>query len=211
MAADIADVAQRMRDLKPEADARFEARLASKRPLWPKEVALVLNKTETNVREMARAGRFEVTWLSPRTFLAPYPGVWRAATGLQRYHGLMHPDDEVIELPSRPYERPSGPRDFGGCVYYIRAVTTGFIKIGIAIDFRNRFRGLCSASPDKLVVLAVVEGQYRDEEQALHKKFAKERSHGEWFHPSKRLMKHIRAIQLQTDSPVVRSQWEVAE
>jgi hypothetical protein len=60
-------------------------------------------------------------------------------------------------------------------------------------------------------VLAVVEGQYRDEEQALHKKFAKERSHGEWFHPSKRLMKHIRAIQLQTDSPVVRSQWEVAE
>lgn len=208
LAADIAEAARRMREMKPEADARFSAQLASKRPLSPREAARIWHKSVSEVTEEAKERRFDAIWLSKRTFRIPYPEVWRCATGLQRYHGIQHPDDVVIELPSRLPERSAAART-ECCVYYVRGISTGMIKIGIALDFRSRLLGLRSSSPDRLVVLATSPGQYLDEERALHKQFAKERSHGEWFHPSKRLLKHIRAIQLQTDSPVLRSQWEL--
>ncbi len=68
-------------------------------------------------------------------------------------------------------------------VYFI-ASANGPIKIGIANDIEQRLRGLQTANPVALRLLASRTGG-RAQEQEYHKRFAAHRLHGEWFdqHP----------------------------
>jgi hypothetical protein len=71
-------------------------------------------------------------------------------------------------------------------VYFVEAVGTGRVKIGIAEHFERRLASLRCGSPVDLNVLLVIPGRARHE-HALHRAFASERSHGEWFALSERL------------------------
>jgi len=74
-------------------------------------------------------------------------------------------------------------------IYFIQA-ENGLIKIGYTYNVRHRLRGLRACSPLKLELLLVLDGD-RISEKAFHKRFAKDRKHGEWFFPSVELLSFI--------------------
>ena len=75
-------------------------------------------------------------------------------------------------------------------VYFIQAVNGGPIKIGLAKDPQARLAKIQLMSPVKLKLLAVMEGEY-PQEQAVHMHFGNIHSHGEWFYDTPELMSFI--------------------
>lgn len=72
-------------------------------------------------------------------------------------------------------------------VYFAQLTTGGPIKIGMAKRLRTRMFALQSGCPYPLQVLyAMPEAGYK-EEAALHRRFADQRLHGEWFRPAPKL------------------------
>ncbi len=80
--------------------------------------------------------------------------------------------------------------DSEGYVYFVRAESTGLIKIGFTRDLRHRLRTLVAQSGDRLAVLGVLKGN-RDTEKELHTRFQELRSHYEWFKPGEELVSYI--------------------
>jgi len=80
-------------------------------------------------------------------------------------------------------------------VYFIRAETTGLIKIGKAAHVARRLSVLHVGSPDKLTLLASVPDPAGLLEKHLHAMFRADRNHGEWFRPSARLIAFIEGRQ----------------
>ncbi len=88
----------------------------------------------------------------------------------------------------------------GWLIYFVRAYNSrepegGPIKIGFTSDpdLRSRMCNVQIGNPYPLQVLGVVATGTKDDEQQLHKKFARLRMSGEWFkgHPSLRaFIKH---------------------
>jgi hypothetical protein len=78
-------------------------------------------------------------------------------------------------------------------VYFIRAGANGPIKIGSANNVARRMNGLQTASPYPLRLLASIVGSTEDE-FGLHKRFAADRLHGEWFTPSPDLLAYIESV-----------------
>ncbi len=76
-------------------------------------------------------------------------------------------------------------------VYFIQAVDGGLIKIGKSEDPINRLATIQMYSPVKLQILAATPHL---KEKAMHKAFADERVHGEWFKPSDRLLALISEV-----------------
>lgn len=73
-------------------------------------------------------------------------------------------------------------RNVTSVVYFIRAMSTDFVKIGRARDPQQRLANLQTASPHELVLVATEaddSDSYR--ETRLHRAFAKQRIRGEWF------------------------------
>lgn len=81
--------------------------------------------------------------------------------------------------------------DFVREVYFLRPVgQVGPIKIGCSVNAKERLFAMNLSSPIPLELLAVVPGSARIE-RAIHVIFEKQRSHGEWFFPSPKLIKLI--------------------
>jgi len=78
-------------------------------------------------------------------------------------------------------------------IYFVQGQRSGLIKIGYSTSIKARLRTLRTASPEPLEVLAIVEGT-KDDERALHERFRFARSHGEWFHPRRRLLEHVESL-----------------
>jgi len=93
---------------------------------------------------------------------------------------------EYRKAHQRPERAPSSARR----VYFIQAQHSGLIKIGSAASPRQRLQTLQTGSPEPLVLLGDVPGGGRRERE-LHRKFADDRSHGEWFTPSSALTDFI--------------------
>jgi hypothetical protein len=84
-------------------------------------------------------------------------------------------------------------------VYFIRAETTGLIKIGWTTDLAQRLSNLEGGSPDRLTLLSTASGG-SDLEGHLHEHFADERVHAEWFVPSNRLLDFISRVEHYGDA-----------
>ncbi len=78
-------------------------------------------------------------------------------------------------------------------IYFVRARISGLVKIGITTDPHGRIRGLDTATPGGVTVLAVALGE-REHESALHRIFASTRVNGEWFEMSHDLERHIERL-----------------
>lgn len=76
-------------------------------------------------------------------------------------------------------------------VYFIQAIDGGPVKIGHAASIASRLKSLQTGSPVLLRVLATIPGAGQAGEAALHKRFVRSRSHGEWFRPTPGLMEYI--------------------
>lgn len=74
-------------------------------------------------------------------------------------------------------------------VYFVRS-SNGTIKIGVSTDVMRRLASLQTANSARLTLLLIMPGTEEDE-QELHRLFADERLRGEWFRPSRRLLRFI--------------------
>lgn len=81
------------------------------------------------------------------------------------------------------------PRAEHGWCYVYFVASGGFVKIGSAIDIRQRLCALRTNSPEKLILLAVVPA-HRDLEMILHRHFWRDRTRAEWY----RLSDEMRAF-----------------
>src|SRR5205809_237130 len=79
-----------------------------------------------------------------------------------------------------------------GHIYFIQAESGGLVKIGWATCPKTRMAHMQAHGPLKLILLHSEPGNGK-EEKALHRQFAAERDHGEWFAPSPALMAEIQA------------------
>jgi len=77
-----------------------------------------------------------------------------------------------------------------GYVYFMRAGYFGPIKIGFTKNVKKRVRNLQTACPEKLNILCVLKTNKKTEE-AYHRMYNDVNINGEWFHPTKKLLKEI--------------------
>ena len=75
-------------------------------------------------------------------------------------------------------------------LYFIEAPSVGQIKIGITGEMDRRLRSLRASSPVDLSLMLDIAGTAR-QEAALHRAFAADRTHGEWFKASDGLRRFI--------------------
>ena len=108
----------------------------------------------------------EIPWL----FLPHLDGSYCDPSGLDALLTLME-DPEADDLP-----RYSDTSD----VYFVGAVGH-WVKIGIAQHVPSRLSSLQTGCPLPLDLLGVIKKGGRTLEAKLHKRFAEQRTHGEWF------------------------------
>lgn len=85
-------------------------------------------------------------------------------------------------------------------IYFIRAGEDGPIKIGKANNPTRRIFNLQIGHPEKLHLLAVIDGS-DSAESDLHAKFSSSWLRGEWFNPSPEILSLIEANKYQ---PVIK-------
>lgn len=122
---------------------------------------------------------------------SPEPG---ESSSAEEHH--VHTVGVVGSNPSsRTIRRPPGHRgEKANYVYFVQAERLQLVKIGIARCMTSRLSGLQTGSPDKLILLGVIEPKGCKPyvlEQRLHERFWQDRQHGEWFNPAPRLMAYI--------------------
>jgi len=81
-------------------------------------------------------------------------------------------------------------KDYGN-IYFVQMENTGPIKSGFSKNIINRMSDLKVASPYPLKMVHSYRGTRKDE-QLLHSIFRKDSLRGEWFLPSKRVIKFIK-------------------
>lgn len=74
-------------------------------------------------------------------------------------------------------------------VYFFEAPRV--VKIGTTKDIFKRFKTIQSASPVRLNISGIMVGD-RSIEEALHRRFAGLRQHGEWFRKTRKLLAYIK-------------------
>lgn len=78
-------------------------------------------------------------------------------------------------------------------IYFIQAVGSGHIKIGLARDVKKRIRGLQTGSSYLLRIIGIIDAPDSLEKE-LHKKFAKFKIKNEWFRPDPELLAYIKSM-----------------
>ena len=89
---------------------------------------------------------------------------------------------QLAESSRAVLHRERNPRRHGVryWTYLIQGEKTRLVKIGRSHNIIRRFKALSHSSPDLLTLVGAISGDY---ERSLHRRFAKYRSHGEWFQP----------------------------
>lgn len=86
-------------------------------------------------------------------------------------------------------------------IYFVRAETMGFIKIGVTNDSARRLSSIQTFSPDRLVLMGVLVCPHWGETEAwVHNKFREHRVHGEWFRPAEELLAFIAEYALDAET-----------
>jgi hypothetical protein len=119
--------------------------------------------------------KFHAVWWA---YVNPTRAITVAHPGWQQYIGKMRLASAVDEQ----------------VVYFIQSVDGGPIKIGIAMSPLERLGQIQNMSPVKLRILKTSRGGQRLEKE-LHRQFAADRLHGEWFAPTKQLLDYISELE----------------
>jgi len=90
----------------------------------------------------------------------------------------------------KPSRRSTEP-----CVYFLRVGDDGPIKIGFTRDIIRRLRGLQTAHPEEIRLLAKIVVRFpRQLEREVHARFAHLRISGEWFRAEPELLDYVRGL-----------------
>lgn len=94
-------------------------------------------------------------------------------------------------------------------IYFAHAVGTDLVKIGFtAGDPAKRLKELQTGCPQRLELLAAIDGTEADEER-WHKDFERDRAHGEWFKLTPRMTLAVaRSQAIEALSRVLRGEGE---
>lgn len=88
----------------------------------------------------------------------------------------------------------------GGCVYLIREMEQGRIKIGKSKSVENRLKHFGIALPFRIEeVYFIATRNYDELEQHLHKRYAHKRVNGEWFDLNDKDIQEIKRIKSDSD------------
>src|SRR6267143_784005 len=79
-------------------------------------------------------------------------------------------------------------------LYFIQGQQTKLIKIGVSKDPMKRLEDHQTSSPDRLTLLGAV---HTYSEKYIHRRFERDRVHGEWFRPSEELLAFIKSLRLR--------------
>jgi hypothetical protein len=83
-------------------------------------------------------------------------------------------------------------------IYFIAAEGSNQIKIGFTDkDPLDRLATLQTGNPHKLTLVATVEGDKQTEKE-LHQRFASDRTNGEWFNITPRLLIYVAHLHAET-------------
>ena len=88
-------------------------------------------------------------------------------------------------------------------VYFLYAKKARRIKIGYSDNPKKRICSIQTASPESLILLAVLGGK-RELEQAIHLRFHYLRESGEWFKAEDELFEWIHAVRKKKHIPFVK-------
>ena len=88
-------------------------------------------------------------------------------------------------------------------VYFLYAKKARRIKIGYSNNPKRRICSIQTASPENLILLAVLGGK-RELEQAIHSHFHYLRDKGEWFRAEDELFEWIHTVRKKKHIPFVR-------
>lgn len=160
----------------------------------------------------------------PGAHECPECGAGRAARDNVAESGLGREerrDDAVERLRSRSVpqaiheslheglhaQAPRRPESPAGRVYFLGpARDNAPVKIGFTTGVvENRLKSIQTGYPERLTVLATVEGTIYDE-SALHARFARARLHGEWFKRTPELMELMAAYRERKKLTAARAQ-----
>lgn len=130
-----------------------------------------------------------------------YPG-YSKPWGQSSLYRKLGPREVVAGRPPKDPERRQAKaaratqrRRFRlGAVYFIRSVAdTGPVKIGYSTEPHGRLATLQTSHHGELKIIAAIEGT-REDEQALHERFATFRMRGEWFRVAGKFKQYLRAL-----------------
>lgn len=76
-------------------------------------------------------------------------------------------------------------------VYFMQSPSGGPIKIGLSCEPQNRLNAIRCSNPTPISLLGVIPDGGLQKEREVHKEFAGDRLHGEWFRPSVALQFYI--------------------
>lgn len=101
-------------------------------------------------------------------------------------------------------------------IYFIRPIgAEGPIKIGCSQSPEVRLASMMAWSPLPLEIIAQAPGNLQDED-FIHRCFSGDHSHGEWFHPSPKLLAFVdtvkqtgtvNAVKSMTPAKTIRKTW----
>ena len=90
-----------------------------------------------------------------------------------------------------PQKRPAKRKSY---IYFLFAPISRRMKIGFSRTFATRLKKIQSTSPESLEVLRVIEGN-GVLEKMLHRLFAGEHEHGEWFHATEDMIEFVQSLE----------------
>lgn len=92
-------------------------------------------------------------------------------------------EERVLDEAAREWSVKNAAAKVGDQQVYFIGSASGPIKIGIAVNPRNRLKSLQTGHHERLEILATCDGG-AEQESAYHKRFADHRLNGEWFERS---------------------------
>jgi len=138
-------------------------------PLTIEELAARWSFSEAEVRRLIRWGVLDAVRLGPQRTM-------------------------ILAEDADFYERHAIRREpFAAAVYFAQADSTRLIKIGTSLNVRERMKALGTANSERINLRALCPG-HTNTESWFHAKFASDRSHGEWFRPSRRLRANVKVL-----------------
>jgi len=86
-----------------------------------------------------------------------------------------------------------------GCIYFLKSLRSGLVKIGYTESFDRRLSQLRNANADQLDVLGVLSGSL-EQEHDLHADAEPYRDHAEWYSDCEEIRDLIERTLKETNS-----------
>lgn len=110
---------------------------------------------------------------------------------LRRKRARIRPPKAYAQVRDLPALRHDNEAQRPRYVYFIRS--SGYVKIGTAIDVRARMASIKASNPHPIEIICIIPA-CEDTERRLHERFKPLRHKGEWFKPDKAIDAFLKKV-----------------